>query len=216
MAIRKLPICINYSDEQEEFLDYLRPMRNFYWDTRTKIPHKKWGTLATLNRLKSFIREKLITSHGLFCSYCGLKLKETSGDEIDHIAPKSNYPEFTFEPLNLVLSCTLCNGPTKKHTYNSIEKLAAQYENCTFKIVHPYFDDPSLHYSYKNTENGIPAIIELKTSKAIESNELFKLDSPEMTEARVKDGLLQMYPITQADEQLIKNVMSFNRALKLK
>lgn len=213
MSIKKLPICIRYNDEQESFIEYLRPIQGFYWDTKNKVPNKIRGTLANLSRLKSYIRKSLIASHGLYCSYCGLKLKETSGDEIDHIASKSDYPEFTFEAQNLVLACTLCNGPTKKHTHNSVKTLSIQYHNCTFNIVHPYFDDPISHYEYLHTEKGVPAIIVLISPKAIESNKLFKLDSPEMTDARIKEGLLQMHPNTHADELLIKRVMELNRTL---
>ncbi|ULT38755.1 hypothetical protein KRR40_27175 [Niabella defluvii] len=35
-----------------------------------------------------------------------------------------------------------------KHTYDSIDTLDPIYENCTFKIVHPYLDDHSLHFKF--------------------------------------------------------------------
>lgn len=120
------------------------------------------------------------------CCYCGLQLWETGRGEIDHIASKSgrkkSYPEFTFELKNIALACEHCNGSSKKGERDVVFKYNTVYDNCTFKIVHPYYDDPDSHYMYINNRTQI--IIKHKTWKGRYSIILFGLEL--LTNARSK------------------------------
>lgn len=61
------------------------------------------------------------------CPMCG----GLGTSEVDHVAPKDEYPEFAFLSLNLVPACS-CNN--KKSTkYRDFDNFA--------RVLHPYFDD---------------------------------------------------------------------------
>lgn len=103
-----------------------------------------------MKEVRRSITEQLDLIQNKKCCYCGLQLWETGRGEIDHIAPKASrqkaYPEFTFEKLNLALSCEYCNGSSKKFEKDTILRYNSTYQNCKFKIVHPYLDNPNLHF----------------------------------------------------------------------
>jgi len=149
------------------------------------------------------------------CCYCGLKYDETGRSEIEHIAPRkarpAEYPQFSFHPLNLAISCQLCNSPNMKGQYNSIDVLADKYDNCTFRIVHPYLDNPIRHYKWSHGLLGV-LVIGL-SAKANESIRLFKLASEHRTTARAKQRnheiLINTYNISQLTLTKIKLAISF-------
>lgn len=68
------------------------------------------------------------------CMYCESKIAHVSFPHVEHIAPKTAYPERTFEWENLGLACQACN--TAK---------GGQYDTQT-PPVDPYSDDPSDHF----------------------------------------------------------------------
>lgn len=154
------------------------------------------------------------------CSYCGLLLKGTSKGEIEHIAPKATgfrHPEFTFTLKNLTLSCHWCNTSEKKGTKETIAIKHKIYSKCEFKIVHPYFDDPQDHYDW--TDNTIEILIQVKdeSEKAINTIEMFKLDTPEMNEHRAKEirfeQIKSQYRISKNNEDLIEKVNENKREI---
>lgn len=160
---------------------YLRRIRPWIgkWDTNTK----------EMNMVKKHIRTYLSHFQDNKCAYCGLPLDETSGSEIEHIAPKGGkqmptHPQFTFTPYNLALSCHYCNSPAKKGRKNTITKKDINYRLCEFSIVHPYFDDPKDHFEWVAKGNEI--LISNKTTKGDRSIEIFHLDDTAHNEARAR------------------------------
>lgn len=117
------------------------------------------------------------------CVYCELPLEETSRGEVDHIAAlnvdDTRYPEFAFESHNLALSCSLCNGSSCKGRKNTIHNYDVVYRNCTFTIVHPYFDDPVQHFMFVQRD-----IVRVISDKGQETVRMFKLDLGGRTDAR--------------------------------
>lgn len=77
------------------------------------------------------VREQLLNADGnVKCAYCGMDRANT----LDHYLPKSQYVEYTFTPLNLVPSCSVCNSTAKK-TYAPATAADVMF--------HPYFDEPN-------------------------------------------------------------------------
>lgn len=168
-----------------------------------------------MNGIKKSITDQLnITQNGK-CCYCGLSLWETSRGEIEHIAPKRGrptpYPEFTFTKKNLALACEYCNGSSKKGQKNIISRYNVSYDNCEFKLVHPYFDDPNLHYEWVNNKTKIQ--IRSQTLKGKYSIMLFELDQPQMAIARGKQYVYERTVAKLEREQkyinLFKRIISF-------
>ena len=111
------------------------------WDEKNKA----------VSTFKTTMKQKLYSNQNGKCAYCGLPL-DTRNPEIDHIAPKggSKHPkhtECTFLPLNLVYACHNCNSTGCKGQNDVvISKHAAGYRHWSFKIVHPYLDDPADYF----------------------------------------------------------------------
>ncbi|WP_209366715.1 retron system putative HNH endonuclease [Priestia megaterium] len=204
--LEKLNEKIRYTRQHKKYLRKLRPFIGGEWE-------KKDGEMKSLKRhirsvLKRFQQNK--------CAYCGLPLDETSGSEIEHIAPKGGavypkYKEFTFTPFNLVLSCHLCNNPVKKGKKDTIVNLNSNYKVCEFNIVHPYFDDPNHHFDW--VPNGKEVLISYKSTKGEKSIEIFKLDDNAHNEARARILLYDYFKTEPDIEELLKKALDYRGSL---
>ncbi|MBN2614856.1 MAG: TIGR02646 family protein [Bacteroidales bacterium] len=200
--IKKIETKLGYSQEDTDNLSQLNPPLNSNWD---KPPNDK------IKELKRRIRNDLLNNQKNTCAYCGLDLGGTSEGQIEHIAPKAKYPEFTFEKENLAMACHYCNGFSKKGNYDTIEHKNYIYQNCSFKLVHPYFDDPIEHYGW--VANDKKVIIKALSDKGKYSIEMLKLDAPLMTILRGKkiiaDIVISTTDTPQIDDNLINSVLNY-------
>jgi uncharacterized protein (TIGR02646 family) len=71
------------------------------------------------------------------CMYCESVIDAT-GAQVEHIKPKSKYPELTFEWTNLGYTCPDCNG--KKYKGDKYD------ESCPF--INPYDEDPQVFITW--------------------------------------------------------------------
>lgn len=149
------------------------------------------------------------------CCYCGLQYDRTGRGEIEHIAPKGEnlYPHFSFTPLNLAKACQLCNSSSMKHTYDTIATPNAIYNQCEFKIVHPYLDVHSEHYEWKYGLLNVVISIKNNSEKAKESIRIFELASEKRTRARAiqrnQERLERLYNLPIELKSRIKAVITF-------
>ncbi len=165
-----------------------------------------WGNGIIIKALVASISVALNELQGDECIYCGMLFGVTSGRQVEHIAPKGpgRYPEFTFEPRNLVLACSLCNGFEKKERdayWDTVDHRDPLYANCTFRIVHPYNDDPTIHLDldYQNKK----VLISAKTLKGQRTIDTFMLDGEPLTTARGKIARLHELELNAANEELV-------------
>jgi len=190
---------------QDQILQALLP-----WDATT------WSH-ANVNLIKETINTQLLTIQGSNCCYCGLRVNETGRGEVDHIAKKGGpkrpaYVEFTFTPNNLAIACQYCNSSSKKGQEDVLDHVdLTNYNNCTFKIVHPYFDNPGNHYQWSHGRFRI--LITGLSKEAKFSIQLFELDSEAHTMARAKQEMferkLRQYQNYQAIKQRIISILNF-------
>ena len=135
---------VRFTVAEQAFINTtLKPLGKDGWDNNDP------QTVA----IKHHISEHTIIAQGGRCAYCENVLAK--GDvAIEHIGPKKHYGMFTFEPYNLVSSCTSCNSPVNKGQSKTIvapvDKNA--YDANRFTIVHPYFDNPDNHIKYKDDD----------------------------------------------------------------
>jgi uncharacterized protein (TIGR02646 family) len=95
------------------------------------------------------------------CMYCEGKLGADSYPQVEHIQPKSKYPELEFAWDNLGISCQICN--TNK---------GAKYD-VTKRFINPYQEDPSEFiyfegeyvFAFENSERGEYTIKALDLSR---------------------------------------------------
>ena len=208
MAIRQYHFTIAFSVDHEDAIRTFSPLTGNEWDCKAEGFSKPTrGQVARRDEIKNSIKEELEIKQGADCAFCGLDLK-TRVPQIEHIAPKGAalHPQFMFEKKNLILACSLCNGFEKKHTFNTIVSLNPIYSNCTFNIIHPYFDNPNDHIEFLPDPNGMPCLIKVKQNGGVESPkgrqsvDLFELDTVPMTQERCKDALLALFNIPNYDD----------------
>ena len=202
--IRKLNGMIQFAADQIVYLDSLKPYKGRQWKSRSR----------DMESIKGKIRLDLnIIQSNNKCAYCGLDLRETSGPEIEHIAPKGEkpdgtvlYPQFMYEPYNLVFACHRCNCDNKK-VYDSIQTVDDDYTQCEFKIIHPYFDEPSDHLDW--VDNRTKILIIGKSPKGIETIKLFKLDEEQHSIARAKIKRYQELLLTKRENRIVEDVLNY-------
>lgn len=191
--IKQVKLRIYLPTEVRKAIRKMRPYKGGDWDR----------TEEDVKTFKRIVRAQLEACQEGKCAYCGLRLGETSRDELEHVAPKGGairpkHVEWTFETLNLVLSCVLCNSPKMKGTKETISVKSPRYSACQFKIVHPRFDDPNKHFDWSDV--GKKILISAKSSKGTESIEMFKLDSTLRSEARAKQVLFDSLPDDEVNQ----------------
>lgn len=118
------------------------------------------GKYTKLYKSYQSYKRPLLERIGKYCSYCERPVTLA----VEHVKPKSRYPELECDWNNFLLGCSNCNG-TKKDKDPSFDSFLFPHRDNTFK---------AFHYS----EGGIVTIIEgVKwTEKARATLELVGLD----------------------------------------
>ncbi len=193
-------------------LKKLKPLTGGEWEI--KIKRSKF-IRNEIKEFKSILRGQLKIIQNKKCAYCGLTLEETSRYEIEHFIPKGGekrpkYPEHSFDLINLVLACNLCNSPEKKGMYDPIVEgtKSINYLDNEYKIVHPYIDNHELHYSWIGKTGAI--VIQGLSNKGNESIRLFKLDSTVHSEARAKSYIYDCMLQGSSKDTLLRSIIDYN------
>jgi len=113
--------------------------------------HTRWKD-EDLEQVRSEIRNFYRREQRGSCVYCRgeISLRGAMNASVEHIAPKSLYVHFMFEPKNLCVICADCNE--YKSNREVIEDLvsgnpARKYptESARYRIVHPHIDEYNEH-----------------------------------------------------------------------
>ncbi|QNO17849.1 retron system putative HNH endonuclease [Caproicibacterium amylolyticum] len=161
---------------------------------------------AEVKKFKAIAKLQLMENQQNKCAYCELPLLSS---EIDHIAPKGGdkhpkHVEYTFLPVNLVLSCHDCNSTFGKGQTDVIKRLGKHYTDSDFSIVHPYLDDPEEFFIIPSCKDGTPGAIpfvkpntdKVHKEKARRYIEMFHLN----TEAKMNELAKQRVAEKYSDE----------------
>ena len=201
--IKQITRTFNLSQSEQNTINSLTPFQPGIWDN------------SIVKDIKTTIHNQLLEIQDKNCCYCGLKVNEGGRAEIEHIANKGGkkrpaYIEFVFTKKNLAIVCQFCNSSSKKGQEDILNNVdLTNYDNCTFKIVHPYFDNPDLHYSWSKGQYEI--LISHISDKGKKSIELFGLDSEAHTMARAKqimyENKLSKYNRRQEIKDRVMNIL---------
>ncbi len=77
-------------------------------------------------------KEALLRSTFYKCMYCESKILHIDYGDIEHIKPKSKFPQFKYDWENLGIACVKCNRENKKDLYHP-------------DFIDPFQDDPEDH-----------------------------------------------------------------------
>ncbi|APR69596.1 MULTISPECIES: HNH endonuclease [Acinetobacter] len=105
-----------------------------------------------VNNFRRLIRNHYVSDQKFTCFYCKQYIFSTNGLhwQVEHILPKSIFPQFLFEPRNLIIICPDCNhekGDQNPHTEGVRACNRPNYPSTSsrFKIIHPLFDKYEEH-----------------------------------------------------------------------
>ncbi|PZX38976.1 uncharacterized protein (TIGR02646 family) [Roseinatronobacter thiooxidans] len=174
---------------------------------------KGWSSQAKcVNDFKYEIMTQGLQMQGSRCVWCTLEVAEKGHRTAhrDHIAPKNRYAQWTFTPMNLVISCEYCNGFKVKGELDTVSVCAEQYADSEFVIVHPYIDDTSIHIRFVDNEAGHPILIEGLSDRGTWTIETMSLDSTHMTKQRAKDFIFarETEALAEADLDILKRALN--------
>lgn len=163
------------------------------------------------NSVKAF--KKAVMDHGMAeqdskCVWCESKLglKARRSAHRDHIAPKGDYGKWTFLPANIAVACEACNGFTVKSDLDTIAVEAPNYEDCNFRVVHPYLDNPGEHIEFVQEEKKIVMVgLSVKGRWTIEN---LQLDGTAATERRAFDRILEDLGLSAHQREQIDQAMA--------
>lgn len=141
--------------------------------------------------LRKAIRTSLMSMQNNFCVYCGCPT--FGAEDVEHIAHKSDYPQFIFTPKNLAYSCKMCNQ-TFKGKVDVVSHLHTDYDQCQFKMVHPYCDDVSHYFDTSKFEIKIlSGLTPQEQAKAEYTQKLLHWTDPAVTLRRAATYMIQQY-----------------------
>lgn len=172
LNITELP---EFDQDTTDYIEELKPHQANQWNLQTN----------KMKAYKASLLEQLVEIQGDRCAYCGLSLLRNLVDR-EHFVHKEQdggWPEFMFTRENLFAACAFCNRALKGTTevliyYN------ANYAECQFNLIHPYFDTPSNELNFVLNRQGEAILAQSLTQKGHDTMEFFKLHTPIMTAKR--------------------------------
>lgn len=185
---------------------YIFKIGSIYIKTQTDIDEikadlaKKLAWSKGFINFKSNIRGHLKKEQNGRCAFCRLRIDTgTSYPNLEHLVSKSDYPQFKFEPENLVYCCVRCNfSKIKANTLvNPIANKNLQIfpsNSIGFIIINPYLDDYHNHIDFLD---DIIIIGTQNSSKGPETIRLYKLFRPELAEDRAYELQLNQKTVNQ-------------------
>ncbi|MCS3876850.1 5-methylcytosine-specific restriction endonuclease McrA [Gordonia amarae] len=151
---------------------------------------RSWDSSATVTtRFKEKFRAWALGNQDGRCAFCRLSVGDLGHRRqvtLDHFIPKANYPEWTFEPLNLLVACGSCNSSIK--TSNSplppppVSSVPQVYNRLPFTMFHPYLNGPESAHFQGGYPGGRckPTPVKGISPQGKETIAQFKLDNPSL------------------------------------
>jgi uncharacterized protein (TIGR02646 family) len=105
--------------------------------------------------IKSAFRRRLLELQGGRCGYCRRWLVSSAyAKPIEHTLPRSHYPQFSVEFLNLAVACSDCNGDKTDHKWGAISRARRRYPRARefTEAFHPRFHRYDDHVRYVRLE----------------------------------------------------------------
>lgn len=152
--------------------------------------------------IKDRISNYYFTSQNGTCAYCRLPINGgTDNIEIEHIIDKNRRVDFTFEPLNLVVSCHNCNFSKKTKKVMNICPPENIYptNGYSFEIIHSHFDDYFINIEFKQN-----SIYHALTTKGEHTIKKCALDRIKLAEQREEVDMYQ-------DDEIISQVIELRK-----
>lgn len=158
-------------DNQEQWTKDLNEAITLY-GAYDKIPPEEKKSLLVHYRHDD-IKQALFASSFNKCAFCECKPGESGNIEVEHFAPKSIYPDLTFDWDNLLPSCRKCN------------EAKSDFDTITEPIVDPSKTDPEKLFTYNYLR--ICPINNCPQEQAVKNTiDVYNLNSSRLYDVRAK------------------------------
>lgn len=133
---------------------------------------KAWSSFNN----KDEIHESLLTAQNYLCAYCEIELIRGEGElgfHIEHIEPKSLYPEHTFKFENLLISCFDTGSELESLVYNQNSISCGHFKKNNFDLelfLNPTNPDCENYFFYELDGRIVP------NPKLTDSDKIFKAE----------------------------------------
>jgi len=150
------------------------------------------------------------------CAYCELRLDSDLGYHIEHIEPKSKYPQQTFDYSNLILSCIASEQLTKNDPTLSCGHYKRGHFDATL-FISPTMNNAT-HYFSCNLFGEIEPALDLNandTKRAQYTIELLNLNSLRLIRQRehLIDEGYKIIGELQSDQEALYNFLELEFAI---
>ena len=160
---------------------------------------------AATKGVKRHVNQHCLEQQRCKCVYCETLLQKGE-NFIEHFAPKGLYRDFTFEPLNLTVSCGRCNSTSIRGERDTIKNkpFKKNYTDNEFAIVHPYLDNADEHIVFDDDTRTI-FDKDKCSEKGMATIEFFQWDA---IDARLKR--LNESPYRLTDEEVVEMIRTIS------
>ncbi|NDK57378.1 HNH endonuclease family protein [Pontibacter fetidus] len=114
MIYLNAPLALEVADQQALQAIQQQVNNETDYSTRVSQANQRWKSkpVALFQRVRTALESTCPGARR--CGYC----EDSLADEIEHIRPKSWFPELSFDPDNYLFACGPCNGP--KNNYYAV------------------------------------------------------------------------------------------------
>jgi uncharacterized protein (TIGR02646 family) len=175
-----------------------------------------WGTKGGKEGKEAFnsLKKELISLcvFTKICNYC----EQNEASDIEHIHPKSYFPEFTFQWNNYILACKQCNSGhklDKAYVLNENDepillKRGSEPPHHKIAFINIRVDDPQ-NYMIINPRNKfkfdlLPGLSKAERYKAEKTLEILELNTRDLLLAARKTAYLHYYFILERFNKMMK------------
>lgn len=145
-----------------------------FWDHSKKRPHTDvWASLGVIEdvgpggtitgaAIKYSFRKSLLGAQQGRCCYCRRWLVNTAyAKPIEHILPRSHYPQYSLDFWNLAVACTDCNGAKTGDVWGDIAVSRRGYPRPSefAHSFHPRFHRYDEHVHYMRIETNSSSVV---------------------------------------------------------
>ena len=132
------------------------------WSALGKIEDATPAGVIKGASITSAFRQRMLKLQGNRCCYCRRWLMNIAyAKPIEHVLPRSAYPQFSIEFWNLAVACTDCNSMKTNEVWGGFSKASRRYPRAAEFIdsFHPRFHRYDEHIRYVRVETNVSSVV---------------------------------------------------------
>jgi len=171
---REVKLYLAVAHGTKKYVARTRVLLQHLWVQARSRPHTDvWSTLGDMvditdkgtvtgSAVKSAFRRRLLELQGGRCCYCRRWLLSTAyAKPIEHVLPRTHYPQFSIEFWNLAVACSDCNGAKTDAVWGTIKTSRRKYPSARefSAAFHARFHRYDDHVRYVRLETNASVVV---------------------------------------------------------